>query len=216
MSYLTSGMSIKAIIKMKSMHDDLKSLYSKHGLDLLDNIGRRNIVMSQAQELYFAQSLSDVYANVSVSGKSGQPDIIIGSLDKELECKLTSKGARGAINLQTDFLTLSRKKSLDYLYLITDHAFNKFVVLHFIDLNIDDFHPVRNAARGKVQMKKFEGMKKCNTLLGKATNLNEKHVTALIQKIKEEQTEKQLLKLTNSLAYWKTIPTRYAYELEAV
>jgi hypothetical protein len=213
-------MSIKAIKRMKTLHEDLKGLYTKHGLDLLDNIGRRNIVMSQAQELYFAQSLSDVFANVSVSGKTGQPDIIIGSehsiMNKELECKLTSKSARGAINLQTDYLTLSRKESLDYLYLISDLPFEKFAVLHFIDLNVSDFHPVRNAARGKVQMKKFEGMKKCNILLGKVTNLNEMNITKLINKIKGDNTEKKLLKLTNSLAYWKTTPTRYTYELESV
>ena len=34
-----------AISKMQSFHSDLKSLYDDNGLSLLDNVGRRNILL---------------------------------------------------------------------------------------------------------------------------------------------------------------------------
>ena len=54
MQYLTPQMARNAIHSMKCFHDDVVSVYDKHDMDLLDNLGRRNIVMSQAQEKFFA------------------------------------------------------------------------------------------------------------------------------------------------------------------
>ena len=45
MSYLTTDMAQEAIRKMQSFHSDVVGLYEQHGMDLLDNLGRRNIVM---------------------------------------------------------------------------------------------------------------------------------------------------------------------------
>ena len=116
MSYLTKEMAMSAIRNMNSFHSDIVDAYSKYGMDLLDNLGRRNIVMSQAQEKFFAAALSKEYSHVDNDGRTGQPDIVIHSLDKELECKLTSKHKSGSISLQTDYETLLQKGSLDYLY----------------------------------------------------------------------------------------------------
>ncbi len=216
MNYITREMAQQAVGKMKQFHADVVGLYDKHGMDLLDNLGRRNIVMSQAQEEFFSQVLSSTYADVSADGKTGQPDIIIGSLNKELECKLTSRHKGGAISFQTDFRTLAQKGSLDYLYLIADYDFEKFAVLHFIGLTTDDFRPVANGSRGKVAMKKHEGMKKCSMLMGTAHNLNEGHIDKLNLKLLAANTLKQREDITQKLAYWKETPARFSFELESL
>ena len=72
----------------------------------------------------------------------------------------------GGINFQSDFDTLQNKGSLDYLYVMASREFDKFCVLYFENLSIEDFRPLSPGARGKVSMKKFMGMKKCEVLHG--------------------------------------------------
>ena len=131
MSYLTKEMALAAIRNMSSFHEDVVNAYAKYDMDLLDNLGRRNIVMSQAQEKFFAAALSKHHAGVCNDGRTGQPDIVIESLNKELECKLTSKHKSGSLSFQTDYGTLLQKESLDYLYVVADRNFKQFAVLHF-------------------------------------------------------------------------------------
>ena len=126
MSYLTKPMAIAAIQKMQTFHESARKLYENHDMDLLDNLGRRNIIMSQTQEKFFAQELAKQYDGVREDGRTGEPDIIIEGLDKELECKLTSRHRSGSISFQSDFETLQKKGSLDYLYVIADHEFKEF------------------------------------------------------------------------------------------
>ena len=152
---------------MKSFHDECKDLYNKHGFNLLDNLGRRNIVLSQAQEKYFADALKRRHTGVVNDGRTGQPDIIIESLGRELECKLTSRHKSGTISFQSDHESLVQKGALDYLYVIADDEFEKFAVLHCKDLTVDDFRPVSNGSRGKVAMYKHKGMQKCSVLVSK-------------------------------------------------
>ena len=216
MSYLTRDNAAEAIRRMKSFHDDIVGLYQKHGMDLLDNLGRRNIVMSQAQEKYFAQVLSDSYAGVEADGKTGQPDIVIASLGRELECKLTTRNKGGAISLQTDFETLNQKGSLDYLYVIADESFKKFAVLHFIDLCTDDFRPVSNGSRGKVGMKKYEGMKKCNVLIGNALCINDMNVQKWSSRLGSATTPSREKMIREKIKYWNETPSKYRFELEEV
>ena len=216
MSYLTRDDAAEAIRRMKSFHDDIVSLYQEHGMDLLDNLGRRNIVMSQAQEKYFAQVLSGSHADVEADGKTGQPDIVIASLGRELECKLTTRNKGGAISLQTDFETLNQKGSLDYLYVIADEPFKKFAVLHFIDLCTDDFRPVSNGSRGKVGMKKYEGMKKCNMLIGNAICINDINVRKWKSRLKIAGTSSREKMIREKIKYWKETPSKYRFELEEV
>ena len=131
MGYLTKEMAVQAISNMSGFHHEIVTAYAKYGMDLLDNLGRRNIVMSQAQEKFFSSSLSGSYDDVINDGRTGQPDIVIGSLSKELECKLTSKQKSGSISFQTDYETLLQKEKLDYLYVVADRDFKSFAVLHF-------------------------------------------------------------------------------------
>ena len=71
------------------------------------------------------------YADVNADGKTGQPDITIGALGKELECKLTSRHKGGAISFQSDHGTLAQKGELDFLYVVCDKDFKEFCVLTF-------------------------------------------------------------------------------------
>jgi len=219
MSYLTREMTVSALANMRGFHRDIVNTYQKYDMDLLDNLGRRNIVMSQAQEKFFAEALSSKYSGVTNDGKTGQPDIILEELNKELECKLTSRHKGGAISLQSDFGTLSQKGELDYLYVIADNAFERFCVLHFTDLTTDDFRPLSTGSRGKVSMYKHKAMAKCNVLLGNAVNLNELELAKLHDKLNSpvislsDTARKRLLK---RVEYWQDTPAKYSYELEEV
>ena len=159
-----------ALNKMKDFHDDLCGVFQSYNMDLLENLGRRNVLLSQAQEEFFAQALSQTYDNVVADGATGQPDIVIHDIDKEIECKLTSPYSAGGISFQTDYETLERKGKRDYLYVIASKDFKSFAVLHFEGLTIDDFRPLSNGYRGKAQMYKHKGLKKCQILLGNVIN----------------------------------------------
>ena len=118
MQYLTPIMAREAIKSMKIFHDDIVDVYDRNGMDLLDNLGRRNIVMSQAQEEIFrGRCFQSLYEDVIEDG-THRPARYRNwvPLNKELECKLTSRHRSGAISFQSDFETLQNKKSLDYLY----------------------------------------------------------------------------------------------------
>jgi len=179
MSYITRDMSVSALKHMEEFHKDILHLCQTHQIDLLGNLGRRNVILSQAQEKFFGQELDKVFDDVVADGRTGEPDIFIGDLDKEVECKLTSRNSNGSIAFQTDRDTLTQKKSLDYLYVIADETFQSFAVLHFEDLTIEDFRPISPGARGKVAMYKHKGMKKCNMIIGEAINKNEAEITKI-------------------------------------
>ena len=132
-------------------------------------------MLSASQEKELANVLRKQYGDDDIidDGRSGQPDIIIKSLNKELECKLTSgTGLYRSFSLQTDYATLVRKKSLDYLYMLTNAKFNKFCVIFFENLEPSDFFPPANGSRGKSQMNKKEGMKKATFLWGDYKDLS--------------------------------------------
>ena len=106
--------------------------------------------MSQAQEAFFAKALKSVYPSTTNNGRTGEPDILIPELNKELECKLTSRQKSGSIAFQSDYETLQKKGSLDYLYVVASEDFDEFVVVHYAGLTVEDFRPLSNGARGKV------------------------------------------------------------------
>jgi len=216
MSYVTREIAINALKRMESFHGEIIQLYQKHGMNLLDNLGRRNIVMSQAQETFFAQSLKEHYPDAQEDGKTGQPDIIIPSLKKELECKLTSRHKGGAISFHSDYQTLFQKGKLDYLYIIADNEFKKFAVLHFKDLTTEDFRAVSNGSRGKVAMAKHRGMQKCNVVVGKAISVNRGYIIKLREKLALARSNKQKEALHKKMRYWIDTPTKYSFELESI
>lgn len=215
MEYLSRPDAILAIKKMQSFHNDLTEVMSKNGFNLLENLGRRNILMSSAQEKYFADVMSDRF-KVRSDGRTGEPDIYIEDLDRELECKLTSPHTSGTIAFQTDYQTLSKKKSLDYLYVVADSKFEKFAVVHYTDLNIKDFRPLSNGSRGKTQMKKYSAHDRARVLLGNFVSINEKELKKLKIKLKLANTIGQKKKIKKSIEYWKNTPTKFKIEMEKI
>jgi len=181
-------MTKSALGQMVRFHDSLSEVFIRHDMNLSQTSGRRNVVMSQAQEKFFADELSKRFVDVYEDGRTGQPDIVIGEIEKELECKITSGfGQYRNFDLQTDYTALQNKKKLDYLYILTDEKFEKFAVLHFICLTTDDFFPPASGARGKARMKKERAIKRCHILWGgvvcrndsMADNINQKIVKAV-------------------------------------
>ncbi len=179
-SYITREMVSRAIKSMQAFHEAQIALHSQFGMDFLGNRGRRNIIMSASQEKFFADEIGRTYKDVIEDGRTGQADIYIGELARELECKMTSPmSSTGAIQLQTDFETLSQKGELDYLYVIAGPDFKTFCVLHFSDLTTADFRLPHATARGKVAMVKHKGMKKCAVLWGSVETQIERTVARL-------------------------------------
>jgi hypothetical protein len=209
--------AITALKNMKLFHDECRSLFRKHGFDLLDNLGRRNILLSQAQEKFFADALSKRYKGVINDGRTGQPDILIKSLGKELECKLTSRHKGGAISFQSDYGALIQKGALDYLYVIADDNFEKFVVLHFQNLTIEDFRPLSSGSRGKVAMYKHKGLEKCNVLVGRVDNNKEAHINRLHEKLADTDLSPYARqRAQKSLKYWEAAPGTYSFIFEGL
>tara|TARA_R110002074_G_scaffold72657_2_gene167266 strand:- start:138 stop:752 length:615 start_codon:yes stop_codon:yes gene_type:complete len=203
---------------MKKFHTDLNDLHERYGLSMLENTGRRNILMSSVQEEFFAEALSSSYEDVTNNGRTGEPDIFVGELNKELECKITTPSPKGGINLQTDYRTLQKKGNLDFLYVIADRAFEKFVVLHYNDLNANDFTTPSASSRGKAKLTKHIAASKCNVLWGKVHSKNDIELAKLQKKLKvcSEVAVKKKEKIVKSMNYWQTQPTNYKYEFEEV
>ena len=200
MSYITREDVGSTLVDMQSFYQDLKQVFSNTGMNIEDNLGRRNILMSQVQEEFLARTLSKRYERVVADGAPGKADIYIADHDREIECKLTTVNKSGAISLQSDYETLRQKGELDYVYFIASPDFESFSVIYFEGLTVDDFRPLSNGARGKVAMKKHAGMEKAQILWGDVVTKNE----AEIQKIddlflQEAERHKQNMHRINEL-----------------
>ena len=182
--YLTREQSIGALQKMQRFHSSLCEMYLQHGMDLKANLGRRNILMSGPQEVFFADELRKTFPGTSSNGRTGEPDIVIPELNKELECKLTTRyQSSGALAFQSDSMSFENKPhGLDFLYVVADEDFDSFAVLYFSGLNREDFHNEAPGARGRVRMKKHKGMLKCDVLCGTIIDRRDQ----FIQKYEEE------------------------------
>ena len=185
--YLTKQMIREALTNVQAFEHELDNLFASYDYSLRDNLGRRNALCSQAQEKELARVLSETFECVTQDGAPGKPDIYIGEINKELECKLTSGNRSSSVSysLQTDWATLQKKGSLDYLYVLCDKEFEKFCVLYFKDLTTDDFYPPASGSRGKSRMKKTEAMKKCICLHGEYSIQNEKFINNYSSLIKD-------------------------------
>lgn len=167
----------KALSRMKEFHERQEALHKEFDMEFSENTGRRNVIMSAAQEKFFASEIASHFPDAVSDGGTGQPDIVIPSLGKELECKITTKRLKGGYSFQTDYKTLEKKGSLDYLYVLAAPDFESFAVIFFNGLSINDFHKPAPGSRGKSQMKKSVGMKKANILHGQAIVINDVEVS---------------------------------------
>jgi len=188
-SYITHEMTKAALKNMMGFHQNMIALFADWGMDFKSNLGRRNVIMSQTQEHFFAKELAKKFSGVDADGRTGKADIVIGEIGKELECKLTSGRTSGGYDLQTDLATLKKKGSLDYLYVIANEGFTEFTVLFYEGLTPDDFHPAAPGSRGKARMKKGRAMKKCSVLFGEVVIRNHAEVDKLSSQITAAQSE---------------------------
>jgi len=199
--YLTKEMIREALTNVQTFEHELDNLFASYSYSLRDNLGRRNALCSQAQEKELANVLGKTFKSVIQDGAPGKPDIYIGDINKELECKLTSGNRSSSVSysLQTDWKTLQKKGKLDYLYVLCDEDFEKFCVLYFKDLTTDDFFPPANGSRGKSRMKKSAAMQKAICLHGGFKTQNEGYISGYTEKITENVDEyiKKILTIQN-------------------
>lgn len=177
MSHYVQQLNIKAILNdLTEFENSLKILFEDYDMDLRENLGRRNALISALQEKVTAKYLREIFFSVKIDGAPGKPDITIDDIDRELECKITSGSrSKGYVSyaLQTDYETICKKKFLDYIYVLCNDTFDKFCVLFFEDLTPDDFFLPASGSRGKSRMKKKNAMKKCTPLWGNYIIKNE-------------------------------------------
>lgn len=186
--YIQENEAVRILSAMKGFESDLRSVYSKWQYNFRDNLGRRNALVSMAQEAETARILSERYTGVTSDGGAGKPDICIAEIDAELECKLTSGSRSGnsvTYDFRTDWETLCNKGVLDYVYIVASEDFDSFCFLYFKGLTPDDFFPPATGSRGKSRMNKSVAMKKCVPLFGSFEELNKQHIENLSQEIAE-------------------------------
>ena len=188
MNYITTDDAKTILKRMKGFESDLRTVYDNWEYDFRENLGRRNALVSMAQEAETAKVLSRKFSGVSSDGAPGKPDIVIDSIGVELECKLTSGSRSGnsvTFDFRTDWETICNKEKLDYVYILADENFEKFAFLFFEGLTPDDFFPPANGSRGKSRMNKAKGMEKCTALFGDFVKRNDTYIDALSSDIQE-------------------------------
>lgn len=207
----------QALKSMQSFMLGLRALYHEHGMDFDGNIGRRNIMMSAAQEHFFVEAFRRSFPDAISDGKTGRPDIHL-SEERELECKLTSPTKNGGINLQTDWDTLQKKSNLDYLYVIADHDFQKFNVLYFESLDAGDYYPPSATSRGRAKMKKYNAMRKCHTLWGEVIDGRERDLMNAREALEQttSRAQKTRKKLEDRIVKLEQSDSYYTFVLEPV
>jgi len=212
-------MCLTATKKMSQFHSEASDLFCRHGMDILSDIGRRNALLSIAQEKFFSDELRASFS-VSTDGRSGQPDITVTSQatpePAEIECKLTTRNRHGGVIFQTDYSTLQRKGKLDYLYVVADESFFEFCVLFFKGLTPDDFRLPANGARGRAGMLKHQTYDRCTVLMGSYAPINARRISEIESLLAAGQPPKRTERLQSALDFWRSAPDRYEICLENV
>ena len=82
---------ISALASMQGAYNDLRDFFSRRGIDNFeDDVCRRNLMMSVFHESYFTQAFTKQFGSARNDGRTGEADIIIETLGREVECKLTT------------------------------------------------------------------------------------------------------------------------------
>lgn len=217
MQYLNASMAKNAITNMKNFHDSLEQLHRDNGLDFFRDLGRRNILMSRPQEVFFCQEIKKQFNTAVSDGRTGQPDITVPEINKELECKITTKRKGGSWAFQADYATLEKKGSCDFLYVCCDEKFENFGAFYFRDLTIADFKPPAPGSRGKSRLLLRNCIDRCEFLVGNIYERNqlfEKKAEARLNS--SDSTKQEKKRALKSLTYWKNTPKSYSINLEQV
>lgn len=163
--YLSKQATVASLRSMRDFYRDLSSVFKKHDMSIEGNTGRRNALLSQAQEHYFSRELKSLYPSSENDGRTGKPDIVIPEIGVELECKLTTPSPAGGITFQADKECFG-ERGKDFLYVIADDSFENFAVLHFKSLQRSDFSHHIESSKGKVRMRKSLTFDRCTVLHG--------------------------------------------------
>jgi hypothetical protein len=133
------------------------------GFDPQENIGRRNSLISWMQEHIYKEMFFNVgYKDVIHSGRSGEPDFVIGDLGREIEVKISTLSSskdctKTSLTLQTDWDSLIKKGSVDHIFHVTDVPFEKHFIVYVPNMTSDMFTPPSGqGARGRARVKKAE------------------------------------------------------------
>ena len=190
-NYISTYSCNNALAKMQLFHEDVLGIFKRHNMDFLENLGRRNIVMSQVMEAYFAKEIAkDTGMSVTSDGGTGKADIVIEDIDKEIECKLNTPHGKRSHSLQADWTSL-KKDNIDYLYLIANPEFTKFAVLQFENMTQEHYHPPAPGSRNKVRIRLDKAMEKCTVHHGYAVSINKKEIAKLDKQLAEADTQKR-------------------------
>lgn len=216
-SYINRETALTALLNMRRFYLEASDLYCRWGLDLSGDLGRRNVLLSSAQEKFFARALRESGLETCDDGRTGQSDITVKIQDgstREIECKLTTRNVSGTIVLQTDYSTLKKKGALDYLYVIANAEFSKFAALHFEGLTIENFRVPSNGSRGKASMLKHTCHDRCRVLVGDYRLINERRILEIEQGLSVDRiTPKKRARLETRLEFWRNDPGRFEIEL---
>jgi hypothetical protein len=216
-SYLTRESAINAVGNIMMFADDMQKTYSRHGIDLSSDVGRQNIILSPAQEHFFADVISKAVGACRNDGRTGEPDIIITALNnRELECKVVCKGKGGGWHLQADRTSLVTGKSLDFLYLLFDREYKNVGVLLFKDLVYDDFKVPSPGSRGKSRMDKKHAFKKCIPLVGGFFDRREEYMQRYTTEIKMANQPHDLKRAKEKFALWEKKEPQISITLESI
>jgi hypothetical protein len=173
-------LAISALKRIRDLYVSLSSAFSIHGIDINEDTGRRNSMISLAQEKFFTDEIKMKTGKAHQDGSSGKPDIIHGDADHELECKITSPSKTGSVSFRVDYRTLGVKGKLDILYLIVNDAFDKFGLVHFRDITIDDLHEPSEGSREKSEIVKHRCIDRCTAIVGTFHSVNDSEISKLI------------------------------------
>jgi len=203
---LDHDLTVNALCELQAAYSDLRTFFRERGIENFgDDICRRNIMMSAFHEHFFTNAFSDQYGGARNDGRTGEADIIITPLNREVECKLTSISSSGTFSMQTDYKTLQRKGTLDYLYVLTNRKFDEFSVLYFEGLTPDDFHMPSKSSRGKAKMKKHIAFSKLNVLYGDISNRTNANLVKAKRNLAKcsLRAKSRREKLIKSIEYWE-------------
>ena len=216
-TYLTREASVKAIKNITSLFTDINALYDRYGIDLGNDVGRKNILISAAQEHFFAEAIKSVVGECSSDGRTGMADIVIESLeDREVECKVVCRGKTGSWSLQADKATLVKKGSCDFLYLLFDRQHENVAVLLFKDLVPDDFYDPAPGSRGKARLKKSSAFRKCEALVGSFTNKRKQFLQRYQDESLSLPSAAQRKKAEQKWEMWYNKEDSYSIQLEDI
>tara|TARA_Y100001970_G_C14252143_1_gene872632 strand:- start:5108 stop:5779 length:672 start_codon:yes stop_codon:yes gene_type:complete len=213
--YLTRKAAAEAVASIDNFISDMHNVYDSHGVAFGNDVGRKNIIISAAQEHFFAEAIRRNFGDCSSDGRTGKADIVITSLnDHELECKCLAQGKNGSWSLQTDKATLEGKGELDFLYLLYDRTYNNVGVFLFKGLIADDFRDPSPGSRGKAQMRKGSAFKKCIPLIGSFTDRRNFYINKYMQQLSEAKTPGEKRLASEKIELWTSKASQISIELE--